>query len=92
MVTEVHGTTPSHAVSRRLTPFFTPHFTFFFTLLFTCKRRERQVKRRDSLLSLQRHALRSLRTLLFQNGAGHPPLAVDLELEERPSRILKADL
>ena len=43
-------------------------------------------------LPLQRDALRALRTLLLQNGTGHLSLAVELELEERPSRVLEARL
>ena len=36
--------------------------------------------------------LRTLRTLLLQNGTGHLSLAVELELEERPPRVLEARL
>src|SRR5688572_13750348 len=45
-----------------------------------------------ALLPLQRGALRTLRTLLLHNGAGHLALAIELELEERPARVLEAGL
>ena len=41
-----------------------------------------------ALLSLQREALRTL----LQNGTGHLSLAIELEFEERPARILEAGL
>ena len=47
---------------------------------------------RAALLPLQRHALRALRTLLLQNGTGHLSLAVELELEDGPARVLEARL
>jgi hypothetical protein len=40
---------------------------------------------RVALHPLQRDTLRTLRTLLLQNGTGHPSLAVELELEEKRS-------
>ena len=42
------------------------------------------------LLSLQRYPLRPLWTLLLENGTRHLALPVDLELEDRPARILEA--
>ena len=63
------------------TPLFTLFFTPFFTLFWIC-----------FLLPLQLNALRPVRTLLLQNGAGHLPLRVKLKLEDRPSRVLEAGL
>ena len=54
--------------------------------------REPSLSIRDSacgaLLPLEREALRAL----LQNGTGHLSLAVELELEERPARVLEAGL
>src|SRR5688500_21233 len=45
-----------------------------------------------ALPPLQRDALNTLRTLLLQNGTGHPSLGIELEIEEGSTGVLEARL